>query len=271
MSVISDYKSKYLKYKSKYNNLKAQLGGAIIFHFHHKDSRIAMAEAITVSSLKDQMTSHGLGTGIYGFVNIDPRVNPDSLIYNKAPNVKSIFTIKNPIILERKWEEDGEIRTDLDNFTWLSMHLNSLATHLYTMREPITSEAVRHFLTLSHLYPNEDGTYEGIPNTIITLEDIVNIITIFIHDYNVLMHHKIEEENYVLMPINYLAYLYGFDGVFNKVNDIASVGSIKYIFDGSVGARGFLPKYKRPALLIGKLIFSKLNLDILKLEKLKKT
>ena len=71
---MKEYFEKYLKYKKKYMQLKNQLGGNPyeITNFHLSGTILAMAEAITKESLHSQMTQHGLGTGIYGF--IDPTV-----------------------------------------------------------------------------------------------------------------------------------------------------------------------------------------------------
>ncbi len=258
----NEYRLKYLKYKVKYNKLRNQLGGAIIHHFYHRDKIIGMSEAITHNSLKEQMTQHGMGTGIYGFIN---HTTEDAKIYNREPNLHALFTLRNPIILENKWEEDGEERNESDLFTWLSIHLNGLCTKLYNESIPITNEKVIELLNSEYLYQNDNGTFDGIPRTIITIDDIVNITRIFLDDYKMLMSTSPEEENYMLLPINYLTYLKNFDGVLNKLKDIPSVGSIKYIFDNSYGARGYLPQFKRMELLRGRLIFSRERLDALKI------
>ena len=79
-----------------------------------------------------------------------------------------------------------------------------------------------------------------------------------------------EEENYIFMPINYLAYLKNFDGVFNILNDNARDGSVKYIFDPiilqRIWANGYQVKFKRRQhikKLAGYLIFSRDRLDAL--------
>jgi hypothetical protein len=260
--MTNEYKFKYLKYKLKYNNLKNQIGGAVIHHFHHRDSSIAMADAITHGSLKDNMTQHGMGTGIYGFINHKTEA---ASAYNNELNIHTVFTLTNPIILEKTWDIDGDMYNDSGNFTWLSMHLNMLCTKLYNDKIPITQENVTSILKSNHFYPNETGTYDGIPQILITIDDIVNVARIFLIDYNKLMTTEKEEENYVFMPINYLVYLKKFDGVLNKINDIASIGSIKYIFDSKYGARGYLTVFKRKELLRGRLFFSREILDTIKI------
>jgi hypothetical protein len=140
-----------------------------------------------------------------------------------------------------------------------------LCTKLFNENIPITAENVVTILNSNHLYQNENSTYDGIPNTIVTVNDIVNIVRVFIHDYSRLMQTNKVDENYVLLPINYLAYLKNFDGVLNRINDIPSIGSVKYIFDSSYGARGYITDYKRPELLRGQLFFSREQLDALKI------
>jgi hypothetical protein len=257
-----NYIDKYLKYKLKYHKLKNQIGGVLIHHFHHQNSSIAMAEAITYNTLKDNITQHCMGTGIYGFINHNTEA---ASIYNRKPNVHTVFSLRNPIILQNTWEQEGEPYNDSSNFTWLSMQLNMLCTKIFNDNIPITPENVVTILNSNHLYQNENLTYDGIPNTIISVDDIVNIVRVFIQDYSRLMQTNKHNENYVLLPINYLAYLKNFDGVLNRINDIPSIGSIKYIFDSSYGARGYITDYKRPELLRGQLIFSRELLDALKI------
>jgi hypothetical protein len=69
-----------------------------------------------------------------------------------------------------------------------------------------------------------------------------------------------EEENYIFMPINYLAYLKGYDGVLNKNDDSGRTGPIKYCFGREYEhcqyARGFRPEFKRREPLRGRVIFT---------------
>jgi hypothetical protein len=254
----NNYKLKYLKYKLKYNNLKNQIGGNIIYHFQRKPSPIAMAEAITYGSLKENMTQHGMGTGIYGFINPDTEA---AKLYNNSSHYSEKFRLENPIILKNTYlGEYGEKITDLNIFSTLSTGLNTLCAILYENKGKekglITRDNVKNILEENHLYQNENSTYDGIPNTTITLDEIVFIVLVFMTDYESLMQTNKDDEDYVLLPINYLAYLKNFDGVLNMIDDSGRVGSIKYVFDSSYGARGYLAPFKREALLKGKLIFS---------------
>lgn len=76
-----------------------------------------------------------------------------------------------------------------------------------------------------------------------------------VKDYNYLMELEKAKEHYVLMPINYLLYLFGFDGIINKCDDSGRTGSVKYFFDNQYGSRGYRPNFKRSKPLGGRLIF----------------
>ena len=86
---------------------------------------IAMAEAINHGTLSEQMTQHGLGTVIYGFINWT-ETNRGADTYRKPEYDITLHTIHNPIILQNEWKLEGEKYTDLGNFTFLSMNLNIL-------------------------------------------------------------------------------------------------------------------------------------------------
>jgi hypothetical protein len=87
--------------------LKNQLGGNPyeITNFHLTDTILAMAEAITKGSLRSQMTQHGLGTGIYGF--IDPTVQ-GAQDYNRDGYERTTIKIDNPLVLENTYLTDDE-------------------------------------------------------------------------------------------------------------------------------------------------------------------
>ena len=82
---------------------------------------------------------------------------------------------------------------------------------------------------------------------------IVKSIYNFLSDYEHLMIS--DGEDYIFMPINYLLFEYGYDGIYNKNGDIASKGSVKYFFDGIYPARGYIATYKKREPMKGKLIF----------------
>jgi len=110
-------------------------------------------------------------------------------------------------------------------------------------------------LAKNYFFPNSDGFFEGIPNVTINPDDLLWVVKSFLQDYNKLMNSEKENEHYVLMPINYLLYLFKFDGIINKCDDTGRTGSIKYFFDNEYGTRGYRPNYKKRIPLLGKLIF----------------
>ena len=269
-----DYKTKYLKYKNKYLSLKNQKGGSslaaateskeyIIGNFHKTQyPPLAMAEAITWGTLQAHMTQHGLGTGIYGFVDFT-RNNEQTHQYNNHLHTLTQIGLSNPLVLENEYaekEDEGsgtEYRTDLNYFISLSTNLNNACKFLYDsgILNP-TSEQVEHIFTNNNFRKYGEG-YKIIPNITILLEMLTHIITLFLSDYNLLMTTtKKSDEYYVLMPINYLMFLMGYDGIYNTNEDSASKGSIKYLFNREVGARGYQPKFKTREPLHGKLIFN---------------
>ena len=266
---MSDYKSKYLKYKKKYLELK-QTGGFLIGNYHLQGTELAMAEAITHGTLSEQMTQHGLGTGIYGFINWT-ETNRGADTYRKPEYDITLHTIHNPIILQNEWKLEGEKYTDLGNFTFLSMNLNILLYTLYNMQlnmqlninTMIDKELIRIITEIfekNKFYPQEDGTYIGIPNDPTTIQEIIRVVRAFLKDYNTLMTTLIEQENYILMPINYLAYVKRYDGILNRYDDSGRTGSIKYCFDRNYDhckkARGYRPIFKWREPLHGQLIFT---------------
>jgi hypothetical protein len=252
-----ELKKKYLKYKKKYIQLKNQKGsGYIIGNFHLGSVELAMAEAIPRGTLQNQITQHGLGTGIYGFINFTDS-NNSIIPYNNSSSELTRLTLEKPLILSNSYVEEGERRGDLDDFTWLSMNLNATCNILYSdnILTP-TPKQVQELFKNNDLYPSEDGGYKGIPNISIPLDALVNVITTFLSDYDLLMTKTSnEEEHYVLMPINYLMFLQDYDGIYNINDDTGRTGSVKYFFNGEYNARGYRPDFKRREPLRGKLIF----------------
>jgi len=244
-----NYRQKYLKYKTKYLELKQLVAGSknIIHNFHNNEYELAIAEVIPHGTLSEIMTSHGLGSGIYGFINIAKNKN---YISN---HIETKFNIENPVILSKKRKSDND---DLGNFTWLSTRLNILCYNLYTDNLDINRSNIEKIFSKNYLYLNDNGTYDGIPNNTVTIDDIIFITQKFINDYKLLMTTEKTDENYILMPINYLLYYKKYDGVFNNIGDDASSGSVKYFFMSEHRARGYRPTYKKRLSLKCSLIFS---------------
>jgi hypothetical protein len=222
-----------------------------------------MAEAITHGTLQEQMTQHGLGTGIYGFVDYTENNSSNQEYRINNNNELSLFRIINPLKLTNTRtegnENDGYVdRTDLSTFSSLSYCLNVISTEVYTRQNVINEANMLTIIkdTLQELcINNNDKMYEVTQNFSVHITEIFYTISNFINDYNILMSTVPENENYVLMPINYLLYYHNFDGVYNINGDTGSSGSIKYFFQGEYKARGYRPGFKIKEPLSGKLIF----------------
>ena len=225
-----------------------------IGNYHLGTLELAMAESIPFNTLQNQMTQHGLGTGIYGFVDFSEE-NPNTYSYKLEGYIQTEFELANPIVLEKISIVDGEQYSDLGNFTWLSTNLNIVCFELNCKEKSINQQNIIEIFTKNYFFPNEENNYDGIPNLSINIEDIIWVVMSFLHDYNYLQSLGENNESYVLMPINYLLYLYGFDGVFNKCDDSGRTGSVKYFFSNEYNSRGFRPEFKKREPLNGKLIF----------------
>lgn len=225
-----------------------------IGNYHLGSFELATAECITFNTLQNQMTQHGLGTGIYGFVDFSEE-NPHIYTYKLEGYVQTEFELENPVVLEKISIVDGEQYSDLGNFTWLSTNLNIVCFELNSKEKSINRQNIIEIFNKNNFFPNEENYYDGIPNFSITIEDIIWVVKSFLHDYNYLQSLGEKNESYVLMPINYLLYYYGFDGVFNKCDDSGRTGSVKYFFSNEYNSRGFRPEFKKREPLNGKLIF----------------
>jgi len=211
-------------------------------YFNDKYCR-TMAEVIPHGKLKEQMTNHGLGSGFYGFIDVNPEKESIKL-YNSNGNTPKEFLIQNPLILE------GD-----HNFYMFSTSLNSIITDIY---KAMSTVPLSEHLILSHLntfkyysFEEESVTDTFKPSKEILISSIKN----FLLDYEKLMKTDKDEENYVFMPINYILASCGFDGVYNISGDYASRGSVCYKFDGTYKARGYLPMFKHRIPMKGRLIY----------------
>lgn len=229
-------------------------GNHFITNFHLGSVELAMAEAITYGTLAQQMTQHGLGTGVYGF--IDPSDSNKSTFAYKLPKyISKQLMISNPLILSSTYKEYGEKRTDLDDLTWFSIHLNILCAKLIDNKLKPTIENIYCIFTNDRFYPidNNNKYYKLTSYFNLEIQDISFIITFFLLDYKYLMTMT-NNENYILMPINYILFNLGYDGIYNLNDDTGRTGSVKYFFDGTI-ARGYLPNMKERRSLDGHLIF----------------
>ena len=101
-----------------------------------------------------------------------------------------------------------------------------------------------------------DPLYERIMDFITYFQLILNYSISYYTYIKNIDFDKIDEEHYILMPINYLLYNYDFDGIYNIGANQANRGSVKYFFNGKHPSRGFSSDYKvKPGPLKGNLIF----------------
>ncbi len=242
-----------------------------ITNFYNDAYIRSIAEAIPKGKLKSTMTNHGLGSGIYGF--IDPHIETDSIqLYKLNENTPKEFILENPLILRDNDEfEDCELTSDNVRFTRLSYNLNTLVTKIYdkygdnfdeyslTDLETYKKDEIpiNHLIDIdtelsSYYYYSFD---EKITDTFTPNKQIlINAINAFLYDYCCLQH-SINNEDYVYMPINYVLFMHKYDGIYNEGRNIASRGSVKYIFNQTYGARGYPSNYKKLYPLQGRLIF----------------
>jgi hypothetical protein len=244
-----DYKTKYLKYKKKYLELKGGIArqNYTITHFNYNGYGIAMAEAIYPRRLAELMTSHGLGTGIYGFINEERR---DNSVYDNNNYTPTTYNINNPVIL-KDIDRDNDYRKDLDEFTNFSTTLNMICYKIYINQ--LTVNEIPQILSDRLILNDGSGNYFCTKDIITSLQEIIETVNLFLIDYNILMHT--EEERFVLMPINYFLHHKGYDGIYNLNRDDAGSGSVKYFYNNEYSARGYTPNEKTIINPIARLVF----------------
>lgn len=202
-----------------------------------------IAEVIPHGKLKDQMTNHGLGSGFYGFIDVNPEKESIQL-YNRNGNTQVEFYMQNPLVL-----------TGDHNFYIFSTSLNSIITDIYKASKtmPLTDDLIlKHVIDFEYYsFEKESVTETFKPSKEILIRSIKN----FLLDYEKLMKTDKEEENYIFMPINYIMNDCGFDGIYNISGDYASRGSVCYKFDKSYPVRGYPVTFKHRPPMKGRLIY----------------
>ena len=237
--------NKYIKYKNKYLALLKQIGG--ITTYNYSDFRTpSTSEVITRGDLKEQMTSHGLGSGIYGFLD---KKNCGSYCHHKFIAEQEM---KNCLVVKKVQNDDGEERTELNNFTWLSTSLNEIAYYIYNNKISNINNYIEKTLT-DKLVLHKNKILGIDELNIISLQNIITSVLSFLNDYKLLMATKPEEEHYIVMPINYLLY-HVYDGICNYNDDSGKTGSVFYNFPYR-NARSYVAS-KKSHILIGRLIFN---------------
>jgi hypothetical protein len=260
------FKNKYLKYKIKYLSLKNQKGGQKyeIYNFRPDGAEAIMAEVITYSNLQAKMTSHGLGSGVYGFINPD---NGTASNYSISGNKAYKIELNNPLILgDNKEIIDGDIKiNDISVFQEFSSYLNRLCFYLFDKKKDITDENIKDYTrdekNNEFIELDDVNGYKLTLNKFVSLEIVKKTITQFLSDYASLetINTKENNKNYVLMPINYIMEYYGFDGIINKEGDTGNEGSVKYFFDNTIKARGYVASQKKEISIAGRLIFNSIK------------
>ena len=266
-----DYKLKYIKYKFKYLQLKGsgkrpkdESDDIVpqkkipykITNYYNDDYIRSIAEVIPFGKLKDKVTNHGLGSGIYGFIDTSKAIT-----YNTDGNTPKEFELFNPLILkDNAMTEDGEDSSDNSRLTELSNLLTRTCYEIYTNNNDtnnIDEEYIKQVLAEDYIYDIlVKRDFKITDDYSPTLETIVKAIKDFISDYTALNDIiEFKEENYVYMPINYLLHDDGYYGIYNEGGDSGNRGSVKYYFDGSYPSRGFPVDFKKREPMKGKLFF----------------
>jgi hypothetical protein len=198
---------------------------------------ISTSEIVTLGSLQVQMTSHGLGSGIYGFINPDKAHNS---LYNSKLTQSKIY-MYNPLCLETD--------DDASDVSFFSFMLNKLIFDIYKNSQNLsnptnptnpTNQQIRDYFT-KHQMLKENKLY-GVLNKF-NIDDVIDCINNFLFDYNKLIELG-NQENYIPMPINYLLTKY-YDGIYNIARDNASNGSVCYQY---INPRSFVATKKKKIL-----------------------
>lgn len=86
---------------SQPNKKRKIISSSFIGNYHLASTELAMAEAITYNSLQTQITQHGLGTCVYGFIDYsENNINTKNYKLNGWELTK--IGLVNPLILKKK-------------------------------------------------------------------------------------------------------------------------------------------------------------------------
>ena len=229
------------------------------------------------------MTTHGLGSCLYGFLNSDG-------IAAELYGINKNIAYKNDIILVKPLElcrifpaipyinDDtpyDEERREYDNFIMLSTKLNIICYYLYNNPSKLNIDNYNRLLLskkqISYIKDNikkelvsgtpiinEHDNIIGIDQlSSINIDEITEKIILFLSDYKFLMATNKEDEHYIAMPINYLLYD-KFDGIANYLDDRGNAGSVSFILNNNFRNAGSFKIDKRNhfKILKGCLIFN---------------
>jgi hypothetical protein len=201
---------------------------------------LSASEVISVGDLQSQMTSHGLGSGIYGFIN---HSNAESTLYHSY-TFKTVIQMINPYIIETK--------EHLSCFSFFSTILNNVVFKI--KNKSLKPSEVLEIFEENGFYCSDSSisSFNEIDVPVVLFSSIgkfklLDAIQRFITDYILL--ESITENNFIVMPINYL--LHGlYDGIYNLANDTANGGSVYFDYSNP---RSFIAT-KKSTILTGCLL-----------------
>ena len=179
---------------------------------------LSASEVIGAGEIQSQMTSHGLGSGIYGFID---KSNSLTSFYHSYKCQKTIY-MKNPYIIRTK--------EHLSNFSFFSTIFNNVVKEL--CENNVSDEQIIDYFESNGFEMSESQiiSFDESNNKIMLFESfgfgkLLEKIKHFVSDYKLLMANP--KDNFIIMPINYL--LAGLhDGIYNLANDTANAGSVIY-------------------------------------------
>ena len=199
---------------------------------------LSTSEVVTKGDLQSQMTSHGLGSGVYGFIDLSNRLDSP---YSGCKHSTAIY-MEIPYIIKTKQH--------LSCFSFFSTILNSTVKKLYDTGISET-EIINEFESNGFEITDASiSSYDEDENKILLFNSIGNVkllrsIHNFIADYKVLETGG--SDDFIVMPINYLFHNV-YHGIYNLANDTANAGSVCYTY---VKPRSFIAT-KKSTILTGK-------------------
>lgn len=165
---------------------------------HHSVYRGGNASEYIQPRGKIDITSHGLGSGIYCLSKI---------FTEKQPSNKKVYTyeitIENPYTLNSIEQGDNYIKASTNLMTGLESYRNKL----YIVPDENVDLADIDLVAQNELFDKlARQFYHDISNTNFSITNIQKSIKDFWHDY-------IHRTDFVAMPINYIMWTEGIDGV----------------------------------------------------------
>lgn len=173
--------------------------------FHHSLYDDGNASEYIIPKGKIDITSHGMGSGIYG-------LSQEYLQKNKANSNSRcyVFVIENPYIIETNDQSENYITASKT----IMRQLQNLSDNssCFTINDYILNNIAQNFIKI-------------INDTIFTLDEVYKALIKFWIEYN-------NNKYIVEMPINYILKNYNFDGVISNVNVTShswNKGDVKFI------------------------------------------